>query len=232
MNNPDADYKAEPIIVEDRENQIKTGRILSEKAVAFGCTSEGQAIRYGRWKLWTAINQTEMCNFATSINASFLAPSDIINVQNEADYNVPFSGRVNSCTSSAITLDRSIASHVAGGYNYTISVVLPKRTVLLNQDSATINVSGGGTTTFSRGDQITHATVGGAVVQLINAGNIDLTRRQIESAVDSSGDLLSLQYAEETIIEERSLTTGSINTSDGKDIYSYFFCFFCNSYEW
>ena len=216
-NNPDADYKAEPIIVEDRENQIKTGRILSEKAVAFGCTSEGQAIRYGRWKLWTAINQTEMCNFATSINASFLAPGDIINIQNEADYNVPFSGRVNSCTSSAITLDRSIASHIAGGYNYTISVVLPKRTVLLNQDSATINVSGGGTATFSRGDQITHATVGGAVVQLINTANIDLTRRQIESAVDSSGNLLNLQYAEETIIEERTLTTGSINTSDGKD---------------
>ena len=216
-NNPDADYKAEPIIVEDRENQIKTGRILSEKAVAFGCTSEGQAIRYGRWKLWTAINQTEMCNFATSINASFLAPGDIINIQNEADYNVPFSGRVNTCTSSAITLDRSIASHIAGGYTYTISVVLPKRTVLLNQDSATINVSGGGTASFSRGDQVTHATVGGAVVQLINAANIDLTRRQIESAVDSSGNLLNLQYAEETIIEERTLTTGSINTSDGKD---------------
>lgn len=216
-NNPEADYKAEPIIVEDRENQIKTGRILSEKAVAFGCTSEGQAIRYGRWKLWTAINQTEMCNFATSINASFLAPGDIINIQNEADYNVPFSGRVNTCTSSAITLDRSIASHIAGGYTYTISVVLPKRTVLLNQDSATINVSGGGTASFSRGDQVTHATVGGAVVQLINAANIDLTRRQIESAVDSSGNLLNLQYAEETIIEERTLTTGSINTSDGKD---------------
>ena len=60
-NNPDAEYKLEPIIIEDRENQIKTGTVKSEKAVAFGCTSEGQAIRYGRWKLWTAIPNWYKC---------------------------------------------------------------------------------------------------------------------------------------------------------------------------
>ena len=215
--NPDADYKVEPIIVEDRENQIRTGTIKSEKAVAFGCTSEGQAIRYGRWKLWTALNQTEIINFATSINASFLSPGDVVNIQDEADFNIAFSGRVNSCTSSAITIDRAISSDFAGGHTYTIAVILPKRTVLLNQDSAVIDDNGGGTSTYNRGDDITHADVQGTTTQLLHATNEDLTRRQVESAVDTSGNLLNLQYINETVVEERTLTTGSTTTADGRD---------------
>jgi len=281
-SNPDAEYKLEPIIVEDRENQIKTGTIKSEKAVAFGCTSEGQAIRYGRWKLWTAIHQTEIVNFSTSVNAAFLAPGDVINVQDEADFNIAFSGRVNSCTSSAITIDRAISSNFSAGYTYSIALILPKRTILLNQDSAVISDSGGGSSTYNRGDQITHALVGGTITELlykttgtvsgavnnsvnvtlsasnslINVGdtikgtsvdnnitvaaisgtsltlsaaqtisdtttltfeNEELTRRQIESAYDTAGNLLNLQYITETVLEERTLTTASTTTSDGRD---------------
>ena len=218
-NNPKTDYKIEPLIIEDRENIIQTGTIKSEKAVAFGCTSEGQAIRYGRWKLWTAVNQTELVAFKTSINASFLSPGDIINIQDEAEYSVPFSGRVSSYDASTpnITLDRAISSHFAGsGYEYTISVLLPKRTIVLNQESATIALSGGGQQIFNRGEEVTHATVGGSVVELLNA-NEDTTNRNIVSAVDTSGDSINLQYIEHTVVEERVLTHGSVTTSNDKD---------------
>ena len=215
--NPESEYKLEPIIIEDRENQIRTGTIKSEKAVAFGCTSEGQAIRYGRWKLWTALNQTELVSFSTSANASFLSPGDVINLQDEADFNISFSGRVNVCTAGAITIDRAISSNFTSGFTYTIAVLLPKRTILLNQDSAVIAESGGGTSTYSRGDTITHATVGGTTTLLLHATNEDLTRRNIESAVDTSGALLNLQYISETVVEERVLTTGGTTTVDGRD---------------
>ena len=62
-NNPTAAYKLEPLIIEDRENILKVGHIIPSKATAFGCTSEGQAIRFGRWKAWTSINQTEIISF-------------------------------------------------------------------------------------------------------------------------------------------------------------------------
>jgi hypothetical protein len=215
--NPESEYKLEPIIIEDRENQIRTGTIKSEKAVAFGCTSEGQAIRYGRWKLWTALNQTELVSFSTSANASFLSPGDVINLQDEADFNISFSGRVNVCTAAAITIDRAISSNFTSGFTYTIAVLLPKRTILLNQDSAVIAEAGGGSSTYSRGDTITHATVGGTTTLLLHATNEDLTRRQIESAVDTSGALLNLQYINETVVEERVLTTGSTTTVEGRD---------------
>ena len=215
--NPASEFKLEPIIIEDRENQIRTGVIKSEKAVAFGCTSEGQAIRYGRWKLWTALNQTEIISFSTSINAAFIAPGDIVNIQDESEFNIPFSGRVNSCTASAITIDRAVSSDFSSGFTYTIAVLLPKRTVLLNQDSAVIAESGGGSSTYSRGDTITHASVGGTTTLLLHASNEDLTRRQIESAADTTGNLLNLQYINETVIEERVLTTASTTTVEGRD---------------
>ena len=50
-NNPDKNYEQEVLLVEDRANIAKTGRIISQDSMAFGCTSEGQARRYGRWKL-------------------------------------------------------------------------------------------------------------------------------------------------------------------------------------
>lgn len=214
-NNPESDYKLEPLVIEDRENQIKTGKIKSMKSIAFGCTSEGQAIRYGRWKIWTSINQTEVVSFETGVNAAFLGPGDIINIQDESDFGIAFSGRVHSCTNSAITIDRAISSDFASGYTYTISVILPKRTVLLNQDTATIATSSGNVT-YSRGAEITEATVGGSVTTLLNA-NEDTTKKNIESALDTSGAILNLQYETSSIVEERTLTTGSTTTADGRD---------------
>ena len=282
-NNPDGDYKLEPLIVEDRENQIRTNRIRTEKAVAFGCTSFGQALRYGRWKLWTSINQTEIVTFTSSIDASFLTPGDIINVHDDVDYEIPFSGRMSSYNAGtpSITLDRSINTHFSGGFTYDIAIILPKRTILLNQDSATIQTSGGAVSK-SRGDEITEAKVEGAVKTLVHsttgtvngavnnsksvtldssnslitigdtitgAGidraitvenisgtsltlsvaqtiadnatltfeNPNTTQQNILSATDNSNNPLNLQYEESTIVEERTLTTGSTTTSDGKD---------------
>ena len=87
-NNPDNDYVPEALLVEDKQNIVKTGKIISENAVAFGATSIGQATRYGRWKLWTAINQSEVVSFGTAINAAFIAPGDIVNVQDADRYDI------------------------------------------------------------------------------------------------------------------------------------------------
>mgnify|MGYP001176169181 CR=1 FL=1 len=216
-NNPESDYKLEPLLVEDRENQIKTGKIVSSKAMAYGCTSQGQAVRYGRWKLWTAINQTEVLSFETSINAGFLSPGDIVNIHDEADFRMPFSGRIRSCTNSEITIDRSVASDFANGFNYTIAVIIPKRTILLNQDRAVVKTSSGDVT-LTRGDEVTEAQTekSGSAVTLLNASQ-DTTDKNIVSALDTSGNSIELQYAESQIVEERTLTTGSATTNDGVD---------------
>ena len=223
-NNPEAEYKLEPIIVEDRENIIKTGVLKTEKSVAFGCTSEGQAIRYGRWKLWTAVNQKELVSFKTGVNAAFLSPGDVVNIQDEAEYRVPFSGRLNSysASSNTVTIDREVRSYFSSGYEYTIAIVIPTRSIVLNQEVATIVNSSGVPTTYSKGDVITHATIGTTTTELLN-DSPDITNRRVLSALDTSNTPVSLQYIEETLIEERVLnsSSGGSSTSEGRDTIAF-----------
>lgn len=130
-NNPDNNYKLEPLLVEDRANIAKTGKIVSQDSSAFGCASEGQALRYGRWKLWTAANQTEIIRFSTGVNASYLFPGDIVNVQDADKNSVRYSGRLSSSLEKSLTLS---ATHPKGALaeaatglastNYTDPVVM------------------------------------------------------------------------------------------------------------
>lgn len=125
-NDPTKDYKMEPLIVEDERNIVNTGRIISETAVAFGCTSEGQATRYGKWKLWTAANQKEIASFSASLEGAFVAPGDIINIQDADRYAVRLGGRISgnltrdlTVTSSSFTARAQISSDNAGGFTAT-----------------------------------------------------------------------------------------------------------------
>ena len=207
-NNPDSQYKLEPLVVEDRRNIAQTGKIIKETAVAFGCTSEGQALRYAKWKLWTAINQTEVVSFKTGVNASFLSPGDIITVTDDSDFSLPFSGRVSSYTESGgvkLTLDRDIDSFLpVSAHTYSVTVVVPKVAAVLNQDSATI-----GGVSYSRGDIITQARIvaGGSQTNLIVSSDTSAeTNLKICNALDDSNNALSLLLNTSTIVEERTLT--------------------------
>ena len=140
--NPEQDYKQEALLVEDKENIIETGKIISENAVAFGAVTEGQATRYGRWKVWTAKNQTEIVSFKTALGAAFLAPGDVVNIQdaNRASSQLQYSGRVSSASTPSTTvipLDRAVSLN--SGSTYELSVLIEKPGVFLTQnDSATI----------------------------------------------------------------------------------------------
>ena len=121
-NDPEVNYEPVPVIVEDREAIAKAGRIISQNSVAFGATSEGQAIRYGRWKLWTAQNQTEVVSFKTSLAAHYVKAGDVITVQDADRYGLQYSGRINSATLNSVTLDREI--EFLSGADYTLNTVV------------------------------------------------------------------------------------------------------------
>lgn len=123
--NPVNNYKAEALIVEDKENIVKTGRVITQEAYAFGATSESQAIRYARWKLYTAVNQTEIVSFKTAMNAAFLSPGDVIRLQDADLFSLVYSGRVSTATTSTtntLELDRGITLNP--GSTYEVSVLV------------------------------------------------------------------------------------------------------------
>lgn len=145
-NDPTVNYEPVPVIVEDRDSIAKTGRIISQNSVAFGATSEGQAIRYGRWKLWTAQNQTEIVNFKTSIAGHYVKPGDVITIQDADRYGLQYSGRIKSYTAAvantspaSITVDRQISYNA--GASYTLNTVVTSAAAFWTGTS-TLSISG------------------------------------------------------------------------------------------
>lgn len=113
-NNPNNHYRPEPLIIEDKRNISETGQLITKEATAYGCTSEGQATRYGKWKLWTAINQNEIVSFKTGTEGAFISPGEIILVQ-DADRNASrLSGRVSGKLVDNLTESASYTGAIAG----------------------------------------------------------------------------------------------------------------------
>ena len=94
-NNPSNFYKQTIEYVQDNELLAKEGSFPKIKNIsAFGCTSRGQALRLGKWALASEKLNTETISFKTGLNASFLRPGDVINVQDARRQGASWSGRV------------------------------------------------------------------------------------------------------------------------------------------
>ncbi|REJ66076.1 MAG: host specificity protein J [Proteobacteria bacterium] len=80
-----------------------------KEIVAFACTSRGQAYRLGKWFLYTAHRETEVCSFQTDMAAGItVRPGDYIKISDPVRGGRVVSGRVTSgSTTTAIKLDRS-----------------------------------------------------------------------------------------------------------------------------
>ncbi|HGW6715298.1 TPA: phage tail protein, partial [Klebsiella pneumoniae] len=68
-NNKQDGYKQNVEYVEDQEAMARYGERKTE-AVAFGCTSRGQAHRVGLWLLYTARMESDMITFTAGLDAS------------------------------------------------------------------------------------------------------------------------------------------------------------------
>ena len=202
--NPDANYKAEPLIVEDRQDIVKQNRIISENAVAMGAITEGQALRYGRWKLWTAANQREIVTFSTALNASFLVPGDIINVQDSDRNTLRYSGRVSNTgtrNTSTVPIDSSVTINGSSSYELSVIFVTPGA---FATSAVTID-----SVAYEKGDLIPKAFLddgaGGYSLQ-----NIDTLAKSVnaKAAADATENLV-LNFGDTTRVEKRTLTNSA-----------------------
>jgi len=157
-NNPQDYYRPRAEIVELEETLQKDTEFLkTESITAFGCTSRGQARRLGKWKLLSNNLHTNTISFATSLNAAFLRPGDIIQVMDNNKSGKSWGGRVKSSSStSSIKLDRQWEKESGYDYNdYQVTITLVGYKALLAQDTATIEVQGSNVT-YVRGEELTN----------------------------------------------------------------------------
>ncbi|HCD3514481.1 TPA: DUF1983 domain-containing protein [Klebsiella pneumoniae] len=114
-NNKQDGYKQNVEYVEDQEAMARYGERKTE-AVAFGCTSRGQAHRVGLWLLYTARMESDMVTFTAGLDASFLMPGETVLIQNKYRAGKRNSGRIVSFTKNSITLDAPVSLKKSGSF--------------------------------------------------------------------------------------------------------------------
>jgi len=213
-NDPTINYEPVPLVVEDRESIVRSNRIISQNVIAFGATSESQAIRYGRWKLWTAQNQTEIVSFKTSLAAHYVKPGDIINVQDADRYGVSYSGRTKSSTSSTITFDRNVSFNSGSTYELSTLVTAP---AALNASEGTITIYDDTTPTavpftYARGERIDAAWVYSSGTYSYQT--LDTEEEASNAFIDSSGsELLPVIWKPYSYVETHQISNPGNSTN-------------------
>ena len=198
---PDQFYAQTTITVDDTANMISQGRIVSKDVVAFGCTSEGQARRLAAWHLATDTTETEIVSFTTSMNASFLRPGDVINIQDRQSVNFEASGRLSTgSTTTSIVLDRTVDFPGSGtlGTGCNLYLIFTEPSFFLQQETATINSQ-----TYSRG----------AVLLEDKDANPLISEEQGINLLDDSGDVVLVQYNKNSRVEVKAITNSTTSAS-------------------
>ena len=121
MDSREIDYE----VVEDTAAQNKLG-IVKKTVKAFGCTSRGQAQRLGKAILFSEQNESEIVSFTTSIDAgAIVRPGSVISINDPVRAGVRRSGRINTASTTQITVDNTTDLSGFSGSNQKCSVILP-----------------------------------------------------------------------------------------------------------
>lgn len=124
---PENSYQTDIEIVEDGDAIARFGWRLIE-VVAFGCTSRGQAHRFGKWILDSEKNETETATWTASWDHADVAPGEIVAIADPAVAGVRLGGRIaalaldGSDNVTGITIDDAVT--LSNGVTYTCSMML------------------------------------------------------------------------------------------------------------
>ena len=125
MDSREIDYE----VVEDTAAQAKIG-IVKKDVKAFACTSRGQAQRLGKAILFSEQNESETVTFTTSIDAgAIVRPGSVIAVNDPVRGGERRSGRINTATTTQITVDDTKDLSNFTGTDKKCSVILPNGSV-------------------------------------------------------------------------------------------------------
>jgi predicted phage tail protein len=133
-NDPEDAYRQKLEYVEDTDGIAKFG-INEIQTVAMGCTSRGQAHRFGKWILFSENNETEAISFKVGLEGTQVRPGMVIRTIDSNRAGARYGGRILGISGTTVTLDSSIILDV--GVDYVISFVLPDGTII-DKDITTV----------------------------------------------------------------------------------------------
>ena len=119
-NDPADRYRTKLEYVEDSK-AIENFGYKELEVRAFGCTSQGQAQRMGRWALVTNLTEKETVTFRVPAEGFFMMPGELIEIRDDAKSARIVAGRVREgSTASTILVDTF--STLASGVAYEVTI--------------------------------------------------------------------------------------------------------------
>lgn len=106
-NDPTDFYRAKVEYVEDRESLARYGH-RETQITAFGCTSQGQAQRLGRWALLTNKLETETVNFSVGLDGVLVRPGQVVRVADNDRAGRRIGGRLFNASLTNLVLDMGV----------------------------------------------------------------------------------------------------------------------------
>lgn len=155
---PENNFKPAIEVVEDPDAITLYGARQTE-IQAIGCTSRGQAHRYGTWLLYTEQKETEVVSYRAGLDHADVVPGDVVLIADPSYAGVRFGGRLASVADDLLTVTLDAAVTLAEGESYTLTVVMPDGS-LAERD---VTTSAGETGTLALASALPEAPVAGAM---------------------------------------------------------------------
>ncbi|WP_321849694.1 host specificity protein J [Burkholderia diffusa] len=119
-NDPTNQYKQVVEYVPDDDGIARYG-VIKTQVTAFGCTSQAQAHRLGRWLLLTSRYESGTVSFNVGMDGVLVGPGQVIAIADPRKAGRRIGGRIRSAAGNVVTLDK--APTVAPGDRFT--AILP-----------------------------------------------------------------------------------------------------------
>jgi predicted phage tail protein len=125
-NDPSDLYRKAVEYIEDAVGIERFG-FIKKDVVAFGCTSRGQAHRFGKAILFTERMETDTVTFSTGLDGLSISPGEVFQTSDPVRSGDRLGGRLQAATTSTFTLDSAVT--IDGLLVYTLWAVMPDGTV-------------------------------------------------------------------------------------------------------
>ena len=189
MDSKEVDFE----VYEDTDLISKIGVVIKQ-VKAFACTSRGQARRLAKAIVFSENNESEVVTFTTSIDSGVVVrPGAVIEIADPVRSGVRRGGRVNTATTTQITVDDSAATDLPTTNNPTLSVILPDGTV---ETKSISNISGAVVTVSSAFSQTPNANT----IWLIQDDTINAQKFRVITVEEQEGlvyAITALSYVNE-----------------------------------
>ncbi|WP_334068762.1 phage tail protein [Burkholderia cepacia] len=119
-NDPSNQYKQAVEYVPDDDGIARYG-VIKTQVTAFGCTSQAQAHRLGRWLLLTSRYEAGTVSFKVGMDGVLVGPGQVIAIADPRKAGRRIGGRIRAAAGNVVTLDK--APTVAPGDRFT--AILP-----------------------------------------------------------------------------------------------------------